>query len=225
MILKRFLFGVIWVCFVVYAFVLAPPDRPDTFTLITHLSTGQWNGINPWIVALFDAMGVWPLVYFGVLFADGDGQRVRAWPFAIASLAVGAFALLPYLALRTPHQDWSGVKGWGLRIWDSRWIGVLGLVGAITCLGFGLTQGDGADFIQQWQTSRFIHVMSLDFCMLSLLFPTLVRDDLARRGMDNSPLFWLTLLPLLGPCVYLIARSPLGSPAPEQVLPIQGDQA
>jgi hypothetical protein len=221
--LRKFLFGTIWVGFVVYAFVLAPPDRPDTFTLITNLSTGQWDDINPWIIALFNAMGVWPLVYCGILFADGNGQRVRAWLFAIASLAVGAFALLPYLTLRTPHQNWSGTKSWGLKIWDSRWIGVIGLVGAIACLGFGLIQGNGSDFIQQWQTSRFIHVMSLDFCMLSLLFPTLVRDDLARRGMGNSPIFWLTILPLLGPCVYLIVRSPLGSLAPKKVNSVQGD--
>jgi hypothetical protein len=215
--LRRFLFGAIWVGFIGYAFALAPPDRPDTFALITRLSTGQWDGINPWIIALFNAMGVWPLIYGGILFADGDRQRLRAWPFAVASFAVGAFALLPYLTLRSPHPTWSGTKNWGLKIWDSRWIGVLALVGAIACLGFGLTQGNGSDFIQQWQTSRFIHVMSLDFCMLSLLFPKLVRDDMARRGMDNSPLFWLTLLPLLGPCVYLIMRSPLVSATSEKV--------
>jgi hypothetical protein len=223
--LRRFLFGAIWVGFIGYAFALAPPDRPDTFALITRLSTGQWDGINPWIIALFNAMGVWPLVYCGILFADGDRQRLRAWPFAVASFAVGAFALLPYLALRSPHPTWSGTKNWGLKIWDSRWIGVLALVGAIACLGFGLTQGDGSDFIRQWQTSRFIHVMSLDFCMLSLLFPTLVRDDMARRGMGNSPIFWLTILPLLGPCVYLIVRSPLGSLAPKKVNSVQDDRA
>jgi hypothetical protein len=223
--LRKLLFGAIWVSFVVYAFAFAPPDRPDTFSLITRLSTGQWEGINAWIVALFNAMGVWPLVYCGVLFADGDDRRLKAWPFAIASFAVGAFALLPYLMLRTPHKTWSGVKSWGLKAWDSRWIGVLGLGGAIACLGFGLIQGNWVNFVQQWQTSRFIHVMSLDFCLLSLLFPTLVRDDLARRGMDDSPLFWLTILPLLGPCVYLIMRSSLGSLSPEKVISVQGDRA
>ncbi|MCG9892539.1 MAG: DUF2834 domain-containing protein [Thermosynechococcaceae cyanobacterium MS004] len=213
---RRLLFAAIWVGLVVYAFAFAPPDQPDTVELITQLSTGQWDGINPWTIALFNAMGIWPLVYSGILFADGDGQRVRAWPFAIASMAVGAFALLPYLVLRTPHQTWSGVKGWGLKIWDLRWLGLIGLGGAIACLGFGITQGDGANFVQQWQTSRFIHVMSLDFCLLSLLFPTLVPDDMARRGIDSPVLLWLTVLPLLGPCLYLIVRSPLvpTSPAP-----------
>jgi hypothetical protein len=77
-------------------------------------------------------------------------------------------------------------------------------------LGFGLLKGDWGDFIQQWQTSRFIHVMSLDFCLLCLLFPTLLGDDMARRGLKNSQLFWLVaLVPLIGSSLYLCLRPPL----------------
>jgi hypothetical protein len=75
--ISKVLLGLLWLGFISYAFVLAPPDSPDTFTLIQHLSTGQWDGINPWVIALFNVMGVWPLLYFGVLFADGDGQKVQ----------------------------------------------------------------------------------------------------------------------------------------------------
>jgi hypothetical protein len=117
---------------------------------------------------------------------------------------------LPYLALRTPHSDWSGPKNWGLRIADSRWIGAIALLGSAICLWFGATQGNGSDFVQQWYTSRFIHVMSLDFLMLSVLFPTLVPDDMARRGMDATGwLRFVPIVPLIGPCVYLMGRSPL----------------
>ena len=219
---KKLLFGAIWLGFVVYAFGFAPPDRPETFSLIMRLSTGQWEGINPLIVSLFNAMGIWPLLYSGLLLVDGDGQRLKAWPFAVASMAVGAFAILPYLALRTPHQSWSGQKHWGLKLWDSRWIGVAGLGGAIACLSFGLTQGDWADFVRQWQSSRFIHVMSLDFCLLSLLFPVLVSDDLIRR-QERSALLWLTVLPLLGPCFYLMLRKPLDSFTPATRKPAMTD--
>lgn len=224
MSLSKLLLGLLWLGFLSYAFGFAPPDRPDTFTLIQSLSTGQWDGINPWVIALFNAMGIWPLLYFGVLFLDGDGQPVRAWPFAVASLGVGAFALLPYLALRTPHAHWSGHKTTGLRLWDGRWVGAIALIGAFLCLGFGLTQGDWGDFVQQWNTRRFIHVMGLDFCMLSVLFPTLVPDDMARRGMAaDSPLRFLPLLPFLGPCLYLLLRSPLpdltDTPAPVSINP------
>jgi hypothetical protein len=209
MVSKIFL-SLLWLGFLSYAFLLAPPDRPETFTLIQNLSTGQWAGINPWVIALFNVMGIWPLLYFGVMFADGDRQPVRAWPFAVASMAVGAFSILPYLALRTPHTDWSGQKTWGLRIWDSRWIGAITLFGSALCLWFGFTHGNWSDFVRQWYTSRFIHVMSLDFLMLSVLFPTLVPDDMARRGMDPANLLrFLPIVPLVGPCLYLIGRSPL----------------
>jgi hypothetical protein len=208
---SKFLLGLLWIAFIGYAFVFAPPDRPDTFTLVQHLFTGQWSDINPWIVALFNVMGVWPLLYCTVLMADGDRQKLRAWPFVAASMAVGAFAILPYLIFRTPHGDWSGIKTLGLRIWDWRGWGAIALVGAILCFGFGFTQGNWPDFVHQWQTNRFIHVMSLDFCMLSVLFPILVRDDMARRGMSNSSLWVLTLLPLIGPCFYVLLRSNLGA--------------
>jgi hypothetical protein len=209
MVSKIFL-GLLWLGFISYAFLLAPPDRPETFMLIQNLSTGQWNGINPWVIALFNVMGIWPLLYFGILFADGDRQPLRAWPFAVASLAVGAFSILPYLALRTPHTDWSGQKTWGLRIWDSRWIGAIALLGSAACLWFGFTNGNWSDFMRQWYTSRFIHVMSLDFLMLSVLFPTLIPDDMARRGMDSANLLrFVPIVPLIGPCLYLMMRSPL----------------
>jgi hypothetical protein len=208
--IPKILLGLLWLGFVSYAFFFAPPDRPETFTLIQNLSTGQWDGINPWIIALFNAMGIWPLLYFGVLFADGDRQTIRAWPFAVASMAVGAFSILPYLALRTPHANWSGPRTWGLRIWDSRWIGAIALAGVAACLWFGATQGNWSDFMQQWYTSRFIHVMSLDFLMLSVLFPTLLSDDMSRRGMDPAGLLrFVAIVPLIGPCIYLMGRSPL----------------
>jgi hypothetical protein len=73
-----------------------------------------------------------------------------------------------------------------------------------------VTQGNWGDFVGQWQTDRFIHVMSLDFCLLSVLFPALLGDDMARRGMNNSALFWIfALIPLFGPLFYVCLRPPL----------------
>ena len=203
-------FGLLWLGFAAYAFLLAPPAAPNTVELITQLSTGQWSQINPLVIALFNLMGIWPLIYSCLLFADGRGQKIPAWPFASLSFAVGAFALLPYLALRNPQPGFEGELDRGLRVWDSRWLGISLTVGAIALLSYGLLQGDWADFVQQWQTSRFIHVMSLDFCLLSLLFPALLGDDMARRQLDNSVLFWVVaLIPLVGPLLYLSLRPSL----------------
>ncbi|MEQ9357228.1 DUF2834 domain-containing protein [Coleofasciculus chthonoplastes] len=208
--LRQLGFWILWVSFLAYAFLFAPPQQPDTFDLITNLSTGNWDGINPLIIALFNIMGILPLAYACFVFIDGRGQKIPAWLFATASFGVGAFALLPYLALRQPNPEFPGSKTIVLSILDSRWLGAVLTLGTLVLLGFGILNGDWTNFIQQWQTSRFIHVMSLDFCLLCLLFPALVGDDMARRGINNPTLFWaVSLVPLIGSLVYLCLRPPL----------------
>ncbi|MBD2577270.1 DUF2834 domain-containing protein [Oscillatoria sp. FACHB-1406] len=202
--------GLLWLGFVVYAFLFAPPDSPDTLDLIKRLSVGDIGGINPLIVALFNLMGVWPLAYSCLLFADGRGQKIRAFPFVIGSFALGAFALLPYLALREPNPTFVGKKDKAISAFDSRLLGVLLTIAAVGLVAFGLSQGNWTDFVQQWKTSRFIHVMSLDFCLLCVLFPTLLGDDLARRNFKKAWVFWLVcLVPLFGPLLYLCLRPSL----------------
>ncbi len=211
--MQKVLFGLLWLSLVIYAFFLAPPNQSDTFELIQQLSTGQWDGINPLVIALFNLMGVWPLIYSCLLFLDGHGQKLPAWPFAVGSFGVGAFALLPYLALRQPNSTFTGRKNGWLKILDSRWLGLGLTIGTLVLLTYGLLKGDWGNFILQWQTDRFIHVMSLDFCLLCLLFPVLLRDDMARRGLQQSWIFWtVSLVPLLGPVLYLSLRPPI---APE----------
>lgn len=206
---KKVGFWLLWLGFVTYAFVLAPPNQPDTFDLIKNLSTGKWEGINPLVVSLFNIMGIFPMIYSCLLFIDGRGQKIPAAPFASVSFGVGAFALLPYLALRKPNPKFVGKKNIFLKILDSRLTGIALSIGVIAIVGYGLN-GDWNNFVQQWQTDRFIHVMSLDFCLLCLLFPTLLGDDMARRGIKNSAIFWIAaLIPLFGSLAYLCVRSPL----------------
>lgn len=204
-------FWLLWSSLISYAFLFAPPNQPDTLDLIIRLSTGDWEGINPLIISLFNLMGIWPIIYACLLFIDGRGQKIKAFPFVIVSFAVGAFAILPYLALRQPNPSFSGEKDWLIKILDSRVTGILLALGTIVLLVFGLSQGNWGDFIRQWQTSRFIHVMSLDFCLLCLLFPSLLGDDTTRRGIKNSGFLGIvSLVPLLGALSYLCLRPPLG---------------
>lgn len=108
--LRKIAFGILWLSVILYASFFAPPNQPDTFELIKNLCIGQWQGINPLVISLFYIMGVWPLIYSAVMFADGRGQRLPAWLFATASFGVGAFALLPYLSLREPNPKFPGKK-------------------------------------------------------------------------------------------------------------------
>jgi hypothetical protein len=189
---------------IAYAFWLAPPNDPQTFDLILRLSSGQWAELNPLVVALFNLMGLWPGIYLAILLSDGQGQSLRAWPFASLSFAVGAFAILPYLALRQPNPQ-AGEPSKLLTGLDSPWYALSLLVPAVGLLVWGLVAGNWADFAQQFASSRFIHVMSLDFVLLTLLFPTLLSDDLARRGLQSRWGYWgLMGLPLIGAAVYLL---------------------
>jgi hypothetical protein len=196
-------FWLIWLIFTGYAFLLAPPDSPATLQLIINLSTGQWTGINPLIIALFNLMGIWPVVYAAVMLFDGSTQKFKPGFFNLASFAVGAFAVLPYLALRQPSQN--VVAKPLLKILDARLLAIALGIGAIILLAYGFTQGNWSDFGYSWQTQRFIHVMSLDFVMLSALFPVLAKDDLTRRA-GQPWLWWITFVPLVGPITYLCLR-------------------
>ncbi|MGJ5630741.1 DUF2834 domain-containing protein [Nostoc sp. CALU 1950] len=207
---RKISFSLLWLGFTIYAFFLAPPEQPGTFELIKNLSTVQWEGVNPLVISLFNLMGIWPLIYSAVVLIDGRGQKTPAWLFAIASFAVGAFALLPYLAIREPNNQFIGKKNTLLKLLDSRMTGVVLTVATAILVAYGLREGDWGNFVQQWQTNRFINVMSLDFCLLCLLFPTLLGDDMARRGWKNPQFFWLiALIPLFGPLIYLCVRPPL----------------
>lgn len=208
--LKRAFFALLWLAFVVYAFGFAPPDQPNTAALIQRLSTGDWDGINAAIVALFNLMGIWPLAYAGLAIADGHGQKTPAWPFVLGSFGVGAFLLLPYLVLRQPNPTFTPPKSKLLALLDARWWGLVLLVGSLVLMGYGLYAGNWSDFAHQWQTNRFIHVMSLDFCLLWLLVPSLLGDDMARRGLKHPQLFWLvSVVPLVGLTAYLTFRPQL----------------
>lgn len=207
---KKLALWLLWLGAIVYAFAFAPPNQPHTFDLIKRLAIGQFEGINPLIVALFYIQGIWPVIYSGLMVFDGRMQKVWAWPFLVASFVAGAFVILPYLALREPNAAFAGPKNLLLRTLDSRWLGGAIVLGSVFLSLYGLTQGDWTDFIAQWQTSRFINVMSFDFCLFWLLFPTLLGDDMSRRHMDNPSLFgFVSLVPLLGAALYLVVRSPL----------------
>lgn len=210
--IRKIILWSIWVGFIAYVLLLAPPlHLQETLTLLKNLLTVQWTKINPIILSLFSLIGVWIQVYSCVLFFDGRMQKIPFWPFALASLGSGVIGLIPYLALREANQEFSGNKDGWLKLLDSRSTGVILTVFTLGLLIFGFLAGDWGDFIDQFQSDRFINGMSLAFCLFCLLFPTVLGDDMARRGfLSNSQLFWLiALVPLLGPLAYLCWRPPL----------------
>jgi hypothetical protein len=218
MVRKIALFSV-WVGFVAYTIWLAPLDQPDTWPLVKKLLTFQLGELNAILVAIFWLMGVWPTIYACLMFADGRMQNFRVWPYFIGSNFTGVICLMPYLILRQPNQEFGGQKDKWLRILDRRSTGVSLLLTTIGLLAYAVLAGDWGDYVQLFQTRHFVHLISLDFCLMCLIFPltSLFDDDMARRGLKDSRIFWaVALVPLFGPLVYLCLRPSLPETSAEK---------
>ncbi|NJK55439.1 MAG: DUF2834 domain-containing protein [Pleurocapsa sp. SU_5_0] len=205
---RKLFLGLLWLALTTYAIASSfTKTQQGDFDLILKLSTGELAGINPIIIAIFYIMGIFPVIYAAFILFDSN-QKISPYPFSAVSFGLGAFALLPYLALRQTDITGNKSKNWLLKILDSPLTAIAASVAFITLMIWGLTQGDWSDYVAQWQTSQFIHVMSIDFCLLSLLFPAILGDDMQRRGVKG----WLkaiAFIPLFGALIYWCLRPQL----------------
>ena len=61
------------------------------------------------------------------------------------------------------------------------------------------------DFLSLFNSQRLVHVSTLDFMLLSIAMADPLGEDMARRGVEGSPLKY-ALLPVFGPLLYLLTR-------------------
>ncbi|MEP0955589.1 hypothetical protein [Microcoleus sp. FACHB-1515] len=201
--------------FLIYVFFFAPPIQADTFAPIFTLLSGKIPLINPIHISIFSMVGIFLLMYACVMLPDGRMQRLPAWPFLIAGIGTGIVGLIPYLALREPNQEFRGEKDNFLKIFDSKLAGFIFSFSTFVFLSFALIWGDRNNFIEEFLTNKFIHAMTIAVCLFALLFPypTLLADDMARRGIPNDRfLKTIVVIPLFGALIYLCIRPPLPEP-------------
>jgi hypothetical protein len=209
---RRLALWLIWIGFVSYTIWLSPLDRSATWELGQKLITSQWHDINAYLLAIFGLMGVWPMIYACLMFADARRQPFRAWTYFLGSNFTGVICLLPYLLFRRRNTSFNGNKDWWLNLLDQRGTGRVLMAVTIGLISYALIAGDWQVFVQQFQTQAFTHLITLDFCLMGLIFPltTLLDDDLSRRGVYNHRLVWaIAVLPLFGPLLYLCWRPSL----------------
>ena len=208
LLLRRLALTALLVADVLYAVFVAPKGDPPG-NLFLELAIGHGPARNPAVWGVFQLLGVVPLLYWAVLFPDGRGQRVWAWPFALGMMALGAFSLLPYLVLRRPYPDAvPGARNLAVRWFAGRPFAVFA-AGALAALLVCITLlGNLAGYVFWFRHSNFVNVMTVDLLALTLLFPVLLGDDMKRRGVaEDSPLGRIALsVPLLGPAYYLVRR-------------------
>ncbi|KAI3831718.1 hypothetical protein MKW92_047672 [Papaver armeniacum] len=164
--------------------------------------------MNQVLVSLWYIMGLWPLVYSMLLLPSGRSSRskVPVWPFLVLSCFGGAYVLLPCFVLwRPPPPPISVAAGLCLIVYA------------------GLAGGDAwREFYQYFRESKFIHARALIFTLLSTFAPFWVYNDMTtRKWFDKGS--WLlpfSLIPFLGPALYLVLRPPIPAVGPASITSI-----
>jgi len=171
---------VTWVAFGVEAAFFAPPS-PDTGALVLDLAL--FRGPDPVLVAAFQMMGLWPLLYARVLLRGTRAQWPTPWLFVVASFFVGAFALLPALALRRFGASTASDPRWLRAFTEGRIVGsILAAIG-FGLVGWGVLAGDFDVALSWWHRHGFVHTFGLDFALVSLAYPAVLA---AERGAANG---------------------------------------
>lgn len=184
----------LWLALLAEAVFLAPAARPDQAEWILGLLTGRWSGEEPWIVAHFMLMGAWPFVLGAQLSSRLRRSPVPLWPFALSSMVVGAFGLLPGLAIggRTePEASW---QRW-LR--HPVWLAAVGL-GAAGLVGWAVSTGDLGAWARAFASDQFVHVMTWDFVALWITSVLVAADTGAGWAKALVPVWgglWSALRP------------------------------
>jgi hypothetical protein len=164
---------------------------------------------DPSLVAVFNYLGVWPMLYASVLLADPpapEGSRVPSWPFVAGGFFAGAFALLPYLALRRWSTCATDRSNRAVRWVTSRGVATVLLVVSAGLIAWGLLAGDPQAYIRAWRSSSLVFTMTADFAVLTIAWWPLLWDD-ARRRQGPRWAAALGALPLLGAPLWLLARN------------------
>ncbi|KAI3769521.1 hypothetical protein L6452_00627 [Arctium lappa] len=221
-----FLIFLLWGGLMYYVFNLAPNQTPSTdMYLVKKLCylTGD-DGFQPnqVIVSLWNIMGLWPLVYSMLLMPSGRSSKgsVPVFPFLILSCFLGAYALIPYFVLwrpPPPATEESEMKRWPLNFLESKLTaGVTFAAGLGLIIYAGLATGDDwKEYLQYFGGSRLIHVTTIDFALLSTFAPFWVYNDMTARKWNDKG-FWLlpvSLIPFLGPALYVLLRPSLSAVA------------
>jgi len=200
---ERLVALVTWVLLLTMAFVFSPPAAPDTNDVIKRMLAGQLEGINVSLFALFNVMGVLPMSFLAVLVFDAKEQRVPKWPFIIASFALGAYALLPYLVLRRWDLPRRPAETWWLRLVGTRLLGIVLTALGLTLIALFVT-GDVNGFVTLFRTQQFPFAMTLDFVACWVLGALLAGEE--ARVRQQPVLQWLGLVPVLGVPLVLALR-------------------
>jgi hypothetical protein len=210
----KYVLGLLWVAFIAYALFMAPGNSPGNDPIFKELLTFQSE--EPWLLTVFSWLGIFPAVYACILLRKSirvrEDRRVPAWPFVLFSFGLGAFALLPYYALSSPFQKGVSSDHWpsaerpksGIsRVASHKLTHLILLILTLGSACYAMIQGNPERLAEAFNQSSFVHIMTIDFGVLTLLSTMAISRD-ARVNGRTTYWAWAGLLPIAGPLLYLL---------------------
>lgn len=179
-----------------YAVFFAPGAGGGDDVIFQSLIRGEFDHVDPLVTAVFSSLGVYPAIFL-MLLVRLDRHRVPAWPFALLSFGLGAFAVLPWFVVRGKIvQDKPRGPDWLHQAVRSKILLSLLLV---LSAGLWLTAFTGSigAYAEAFQTSHLVSVMTVDLFVIFWLCFWIFRQEFDER------LAPLGTFPLFGPLVLL----------------------
>ncbi len=155
-----------------------------------------------------DAWFLWGFAHFSLLLmpgalllaADGRRRRTRAWLLVIPYLALGIFALAPYLAVRPAQESADEEPAWIQRARRGRWFWAVGAAASVIAPLALLPLGSWSNLQETMRYANGWWFMAVDIALNHVCVLPLVQADMRRRGMDaRQQRRWLWLIGLTGP--------------------------
>jgi hypothetical protein len=189
-----------WLGFIAYTWFIAPGSRGEADPVFLELM--KMRSEEPSVLVMFSLLGLYPMA-FATLLLRGDHTRVPAWPFSLGAFVLGAFALLPYYFLNTSYDAVRQVRTPRsiVHLISHPLFLLLLLLGTLSLIGYGVLRGDLTLFVETFMASQFVHVMTIDFVVLTLLSDYAIFVETKRLRMEAA-YAWLGMLPIVGLLVY-----------------------
>lgn len=182
----KILFVILFFVFLIVGFITSPNQDQE---LVRTLLAGKFTLVDESIFAVFCALGMLPTLLGFYLIPQRHFYKLNVWPFWIASFFFGAGALLPYLVLTKPKLN-SKPNNLPLVMELAPWEKLIAnkfikfFFGALILLtvALGFIKGSPEKYLLAFQSSRLVHVMSVDFCILVfIIWPYLIFRDLSTK--------------------------------------------
>ncbi|RDY71761.1 hypothetical protein DXT76_06450 [Halobacillus trueperi] len=198
--MRKSIFFISWIAFIAYAVYFAPNGNQGYLHQLMTM-----DDPDPFLLMVFSFLGIYPLVFSALLLGEDD-SRLPLWPFVTGMFMFGAFALMPYFFLsegKTSRQR--RTPKWLLKGIQSVLFYIFLIIGTVALFLYGVIQGNFHLYLKAFQTSQFVHVMTIDFFILTFLSSFVIYWRERKNGQVNQ-LQWLGFMPIVGAILYLIKK-------------------